>query len=486
MHGRVKTLVLAVAAVVLALPALVFRYLPMTDLPQHEAVLSILLHLDDPGFGFGPFYERHLTASPYLFPYGIAAFFTLFMPVSDAFHVLAFLSVLALPLGMLAVALAQRRQVWPVLFAFVFAYDRAFFWGFINLKLGIGAGLVAIAAALVEPESRTSKVVAQMATLVAAFTHPYGLALPLAFVVIHAVLGGGWRVLRPSVLLPGLACTALWAITGSQAMAYDEPISPSLSERILTFHAQVLGGYQDATEAALLVAVSVGIAIAILARGKERLWQDPRDRAFACLFAINLLLYLTLPQATATAKFVHFRHAALAMVMTLPLAMPDSSRARDLGPVLAVSIAIFATVNAWVHLAAFDAEARSFDAVRGRIPDASKVVMLAYDPHGEVMRTAPYLHFAAHVQAEKGGLLAITFPRLFWNLPVRFREDALVPRTPVRFEWHPGDYDYLTFGYFYDFVLVRRPGPAVLATSDRFPYRPVLVRPPWQLYERAP
>ena len=39
------------AIVVLAAPCLFLAYLPMTDLPQHAAVMSILKNLGDPAFG---------------------------------------------------------------------------------------------------------------------------------------------------------------------------------------------------------------------------------------------------------------------------------------------------------------------------------------------------------------------------------------------------------------------------------------------------
>jgi hypothetical protein len=50
------------AIVVLAAPCLFLAYLPMTDLPQHTAVTSILKNLGDPAFAFDAYYEA--TAQP--------------------------------------------------------------------------------------------------------------------------------------------------------------------------------------------------------------------------------------------------------------------------------------------------------------------------------------------------------------------------------------------------------------------------------------
>ncbi|MBM4395188.1 MAG: hypothetical protein FJ087_05815 [Deltaproteobacteria bacterium] len=479
MRDRISpgTLVFAAAAVVLALPCLVFRYLPMTDLPQHQAVLSILLHLDDPAWGFSAFYERDLAASPYLLPYGLAALLHLAMPLGDAMRAVASLSVIAAPLGVFAALRALRRPAWPALLALALAYDRAFFFGFVNLKLGIGFGLLAIAAALADPQTARARVAGAAATLAAAFTHPYGLALPVAFLAVQAAAGGGLRALasRWAVWVPAVATGVAWAFAGSAAQGYDEPIDPPLLDRVLDFPAQVLGGYRDPTEAALLLVIAAGIALGA-ARFRWRA-ATPADRALVLLAVANLALYALLPQATGTAKFVHFRHAALALLLVLPV-LEAGRPAR----IAAVACAVFAAANAWLHLWAFDAEARGFDAVRAAIPAGARVASLAIDRDGEVMRTAPYLHFAAYAQADAGGLPAVTFPRLFWNLPVRFREDAGVPPTPVRFEWNPRLYSHKEFGHFYDHVLVRRPGPAVLGTAPDFPCEPALVAPPWQLY----
>ena len=77
-------------------------------------------------------------------------------------------------------------------------------------------------------------------------------------------------------------------------------------------------------------------------------------------------------------------------------------------------------LGAWWHLHRFDAEARGFDRILRRVPAKPRLLSLIFEPHGRVMATAPYLHFAAHVQARKGGLIATTFAR-FWNIPVRRR-----------------------------------------------------------------
>jgi hypothetical protein len=75
---------------------------------------------------------------------------------------------------------------------------------------------------------------------------------------------------------------------------------------------------------------------------------------------------------------------------------------------------------------------------------------------------------------------------MFWNIPVRMRDDAGIPEQERRSEWRPWCYDYDAFGYFYDYVLVRtgRHGYGGIETLEKFPYELFYADPPWELYRR--
>ncbi len=107
-------------------------------------------------------------------------------------------------------------------------------------------------------------------------------------------------------------------------------------------------------------------------------------------------------------------------------------------------IAGMSIVTAWYHLWGFDREARPFEKVMAAMPPRAKLLYIAVDRGGAWMRTAPYLHFGAYIQAEKGGVLAVTFPRFFWNIPVKMRADLALPPTPRDFEWDWSRFDDVT------------------------------------------
>ena len=132
----------------------------------------------------------------------------------------------------------------------------------------------------------------------------------------------------------------------------------------------------------------------------------------------------------------------------------------------------------------FDREARGFDDVIAQLPDAPRVYFLNQDVSGSVIETYAYLHFHAYIQARRGGLISFSFPELFWNIPVRLREDAGIPVPTEESEWSGQNFYYNEVGNFYDFVLVRgpekRPGVDPLADS---PYERIYSNPPWELYQ---
>ena len=95
--------------VVASLPCLTFRYLPMTDLPQHEAIVSIMRHMHDPSYGFERYYDWALDRTLYVFPYFLAVGLSFLLPVRMALHITVFLATLSYPLGVLLTLRALKK-----------------------------------------------------------------------------------------------------------------------------------------------------------------------------------------------------------------------------------------------------------------------------------------------------------------------------------------------------------------------------------------
>ncbi len=479
-----------VAAILLAaLPAFVFKYLPMTDLPQHLAVASVIDRLGDPAMGYADYYRVDFGNTFYWLPYAITLGLGSVLSLETAERVLVFLSMVAYPLGALAVLRALGKPLWLAFPTLLLVYNRSFFWGFINFNLAVGLAFVAIAL-LIRPLRGWKQTVALVSlTAAIVFTHTHGLAFLGVYAVNSFLLEptrATFKRLLP--LSPGLLGVAGWGYFASRAEGYGQSESPPFVERLWWFPEEVLGGYQDRSEQYLLVAAAVVVGLFALTRipvTRERISKcTDAELALWLLVLLNLILYFVLPAHTRTAKFIHFRHAFLALAI-LPLVCSLETarqlRMKVLLPVLGLS----ALANGWFHLAMFDREAHDFDPVIEHVVPKPHLASLIFDANGSVMRTFPYVHFAGYLQAERGGFISSSFAK-FWNVPLRFRDDAGLPKKLENFEWLPHLYHDGYYNRFYDTLLVRRNDGKLLPFNRRFPFKPVFIHSAWQVYRRPP
>ncbi len=476
----------------LGLPVLLFAYLPMIDLPQHLAIASILQHLGEPRYGFAAYYTSQLNTL-YILPCLLTLGLAKLMPLKKALHVVVFLSVVLYPLGV-AFILRQRRRPWPLsLLALPLVYNNLFFWGFFNFNLAIGLSFFCIGLLLASRPTRATDVALALLLVAISFCHVYGLLFVAGFAVLLLLFsdGAGRRVLlrRLPAILPALVLGAVWTkdLHAARHLGGYKWLPLWVQLKLLPRH--IFGGYQDSTELALLLLLLLTFALLSYASFPATVarWRrlEAPERAFYAYAALNLVLYFVLPLSTPTAKMLSVRHALLAASL-LPLCLRsqeylETRLSRTLCGVLAGAVIL----NSWAHLWLFAKEARPFDRVIAALPERPKLLALNLDPYGGIMANHPYCPYAAYIQAERGGLLAETFPRVFWNVPASFRSDVVVPETPFNFGLQPELYSYPGFGYYYDYVLVRgRPGRRIPA-APQFPYELMLADGPWQVYRRA-
>lgn len=481
-------------SLVLCLPILLCDYLPAIDLPQHVAIASILKHYADPRYGFTEHYVPR-TETLYILPYVLTLWLGKVLPLKRALYAVVFLATLLLPLGVTYVCRAQRRPAQLALLALPLTYNSMFFWGFFSFQLAMGLALFCIGL-LLHPRLNLWRQVLLAALGVAiTYTHIYGLLFLLGFVALWALFSDGAeraRLRRWALpLLPAVLGALRWIPEmrgAAQAGTYGwEPAW----FRIQFFPRQILGGYQDSTEAVLLVLALMLLGLfawadAPVSRARFRA-LPAASRVFYVYAALNLGLYFVLPLSTPTAKVLNPRHAVLGAVL-LPLCLNGVRLVSSLrlSRVLLGILVVTTLLNAWGHLLLFDREARSFDKVIAALPERPRILQLNRNAYGEIMANYPYVHFAAYAQAEKGGMLAVTFPRVFWNVPVGWRGQG-VPPTPSNLDIQASLFDFQRFGYYYDTVLVRTSQPRVIRPSPEFPYEAVLREGPWQVYRlKAP
>jgi hypothetical protein len=481
--------VIAALCVVFALPCLVFRYTPMTDLPQHEAIVSIMRHMHDPSFGFDRYYEWALNRTLYIFPYLLSTGLAYIVPIGVAMQITVFLATVSYPLGVMMTLRALRKPLVLTLLALPLVYNRAFFWGFLHFNFGIGLAFFTLSQ-LVGTWSRAAKWSVAGLSLLTAVSHVYGLALLFAYVAAWLLAGQRRQLLsRVPWILPAALGSGAWGVFAANAPGYGEIEWAPWNYRLKELGHSILGGYVDNSENVILFGLTV-LIIALTYRsfpltGRRWISLGTHSRVGYILVALNLVAYFVLPVATPAAKFIHFRHAVLAAMM-LPLIVSDSNyRSRSVvAGILPAIVAAMALGNAWWHLWRFDREARAFDSILAVIPARSHLAQLTYESKGGVMRTHAYLHFGAYAQAQKGGAFAVSFPLMFWNIPLRRRPNSSMPQTPRDMEWSPARFNEYSMGHFYDTILIREGSGRSFRSPLRGPYELAATSGPWKLYRR--
>ena len=485
-HGAWIVLAFSIA---LTLPCLVFRYLPMVDLPQHEAIVSMMLQLHNRKFGFDSYYSWAPTRTLYIAPYALAVVLARLMSLRFAMHAVVFCAVIAYPVGILLCLRALGRPAHLGLLAMPLVYNQSFFWGFINFNFAIGLAFITLAL-LIGNWSRRRALSVVLLSILVSFTHVYGLILLGLYVGLWFAFGERRLASKRLVaMIPAGMALILWLYLLSRAHGFSEYKWRGLFNRWSRLPESIAGGWRDHTE--VLVLCGLGVAIGALscrtAPVTTTRWKklSGHQRVIWAFIGLNLLLYFGMPELSIAANKASFRHAEIA-ALALPLTLnhEEAGAAPNWARLFLVGLAFCVVVLSWYHFTRFDKEARSFDAIIDAVPERSRIAQLTYDRHGQVARAPVYLHFAAYAQADKGGFLAVSFPAQFWNIPMTVRSDVALPLIPKGLEWNPLLFGNSRLGEYFDYVIVRASRNRRLSLPQPFPYQLQLQNGSWWLLRR--
>ncbi len=465
----VATAVVAVAALCAA-----FRYLPVIDLPQHHAMVSIIANHNDPAYGFAGRYTFDFAGRPYATVYLLAAGLARLVPLDAAMRAVVALCSVAPIAGTWALLAAAGRPRIHALLTVPFAFGFLWHWGFLNFLLGTGLFLALLALVIATAERATGRrqVALGLMAVLLLFTHIHGLFMLLGLAPLFA---WAWRregvgtlgslraclPLVPAALLALLFVLTTWtAAEGPWAR-----VSPGLADRLRLFPELLGAGIRDPWPVASLVAVAaVAAAVVVLAWPRFPADRRARRRLAALLLALasQVLFYLALPLNTSTATFLSGRHALLCVLLALPL-LPALTGARAMAArVAAVLVALITLIIVANHLQGFDREARDFDRIRAAVEPDRVMATLIFEPRSPHVhpRVTPYLHFGAYCQAERGGDLSRSFA-LVWNVPIRYRDDY--DRYPLdeAVEYNPWLFSLQDDLPHFDYLLIRAVRPPV-------------------------
>lgn len=406
--------VLSAVTALQVVPLFLIKYLPLVDLPNHEARIAILAH-----YATNPTMRAYYVTDWRPIPdlafdlLGIPLVRLGLTPLDAGRMFLATAAVLYAVGGHLLARAAARRRSWlGVVLPFLF-YTSMLFYGFINFVFGFGVFLVAFGLWLQwRAEMSSARVVTVSGLLVAAYlSHlaAFGL-LSLAIVITTALdqmLGRttrGAAVRSIAAFLPSVALL----VYSTEARGSS---SGGMSWGSIQEKAQVLGGMfltYDRRLDALWLGGIVVVALLAIALGR-RVRIEPAFAALAITFAF---LYVLLPHSLITATNVDARLVPAAVAMAL-CAVQLSLRPQVAA---ALAMCVVALAGSRVAVIAYqwhgisDKISTQVKLLDAALPRNADVYSLFPEGSAQVSkRERPYAHLASYATIDRNAHVSRTF-----------------------------------------------------------------------------
>jgi len=439
------------------------KYLPIQDWPQHLAAVRVLHDYDSPGLRFDQYFELTPFATQYLSVYYSSHWLAYLVGVPLALKLVLSAALVALPVSLWDLLRELRRPTEYALLAFPFVYNAHAQLGFINFVAALPLLYFGIARTLAFRErGRRRDAVALGAIAALCFlTHvvPYVLLVGSVIVSMATRSYRDW-LLRCAPLAPSLLLAMAWSVKSpSGKVLFSGPgllfaPRPSFEQAWSELPMWLNQVSRSGVEGWLLCAwcfLLLGVAVVGV------LYPAPGGasvRRLMWLPAACALLYFVLPQGYGFIWPINARFALLALLSVVPL-LPNLHRnARFALTVLSCLLAVASWGNVDTALRFASAEYDGLSGCIQRIPQGSRVVGLIYARGSRYLEFSPYLHAAALVQAERGGVAMFSFAD-FPASVYRFREATRPPRVPPRWEWMPQRVDPESDLAYYDYALTR-------------------------------
>jgi hypothetical protein len=405
-------------------------YLPMVDLPQHAAQISIWLHLHDPQWPEFQLFELNLR-TPYLGAYALARGLSGLIGVLPALKFVVWLSIVGhwAAFDWLVRSLGHAR--WLGLLGLPLGMGYGFYFGFISFigALPFGLGATCLALRHRQQPSLASGLWLAAALCATLATHGFALGLTMVLVAPLLLRGAGSLIVRGAPLLaPGLL-TLVWLVPGTSARSIGLTIWDPRFWELSQVPGLLLASSGADQAASALGLIFLGIVLRSLGRPS----REP-ERFLPLL--VMLLGYCLFPLSLGGFTPLHPRFVAF-LVPSLLLAFQPGQAARS--PYFEGFIAL--TTAAWfclfaVRLQRFRHETQPIADFVARMPAGLRIRPLIFDRGSEAFPGLPaMLHMSAYYVPEKGGYQGYSFA-MYPTSVVRYRPD-IVPTMDRGAEWHP-------------------------------------------------
>ncbi|MBL8602711.1 MAG: hypothetical protein JNK72_12385 [Myxococcales bacterium] len=288
---------------VMIAPVLGARHLPLQDLPQHMAAVSVLKRLLF-GSSLDAIFEATLSRTQYLLVYLAAIPLSVPFGVEGAAKLLTAVTVLATPYALRYCLRAMGRDPRLAALSLPLLWNPQLLLGFLNFLIGVPIALVTLGLAVNTLGARTRRHELCLAalSLAAFYAHlvPYGLVGLGTLLTLSWPRGSSpkaafsrlWQQVR--FLAPSLAAAVFWVLrtpAGDESVraggvgVRPHPEWPALASLARDLSGALLDGPGDFDERALLgwgLAALGAMAVGGLgARANEALIADPRRQRWA-------------------------------------------------------------------------------------------------------------------------------------------------------------------------------------------------------------
>ncbi|HTV21782.1 MAG TPA: hypothetical protein VMG12_23995 [Polyangiaceae bacterium] len=462
--------VFAALALLAILPLWVGEYMPMVDVPQHAAQLSIGQHWQDPEFGYQRYFHTNWMTNQ-LFAYSVVHGFMSVLPLVPALKCTLSLALLGVPLAAWLLLSRVGGDRWWSLAVFPVAYNFCFYWGFLNFIVTIPLGLVFVALAVGYAKAPSTR----RALLLAAYAH--GLFFAHVLVLAYSGLIAALIILAraPSRRDKLIGCGALASILPAVAAwwATIQGLAPSTTgtpvygywgwHRVSEFLSNQVGIEERDPRGAVVGALLLLLPFAMGARPTRERWRW-------IPFGVTVFAFFVVPLSAIEVDLIYGRFAVFALP-TLLFAL-DRGAPRE-GLRLATGRLATGRLVTWrrafagalvaaqlaslvLTFRAFDAEARSLDPILAAAEPHKRVLYLPTSPASAVSFSWPYSHFGQWYQVKRGGLVDFSFAE-FFPMWYRYKPEQL-PGLPDEFDWRPQTFRWgAHHGERFDYLLVRGP-----------------------------
>lgn len=404
------------------------RDLPMVDLPQHAAQLTVWLNFGNPEYHADQFVLNLRT--PYLLAYGVARLLAPAFGVLVALKLVIWLAIVGQMLGLHGLCKRLGHDPWLALLGLPLALGFTFLFGFVSYIVALPffylcVGLAASYAARPSLRDGAWLVASLLAVLI---SHGFAFAQTLLFVVPLLVFGKGPLRARALPLLIPLFAAAAWLMPGPAARRLGVDVWEPSFKRLLSLPGMLLGSSEKDVRAScfgLLLIVLLGFAVGPPVRALGRLLPG----------AATFLGFCGFPEMYRGYPLLWPRFAALMVPAVLLVFQPRKSATRRV--MRARRAMLLAAVAAWagifaLRLTRFNRETPDFHKVADALPRGLRMRPIVFDAESQAFPDLPvFTHLPAYYFVAKGGTQGYSF--------AIYPSSAIVYREGFNAKMHSGE-----------------------------------------------